>query len=104
MGPHFFFGLAWDELASIIAIVGVLIGFFTYLMHVSVTKPMEWSNKALQKSIDQLTKQVKGIGTNADTVHNEHDRRLDQHDVHFMKHDEEIKTLFNRTGNRGSHN
>lgn len=104
MGPHFFFGLTWDELASIIAIVGVLIGFFTYLMHVSVTKPMEWSNKALQKSIDQLTKQVKGIGTNADTVHNEHDRRLDQHDVHFMKHDEEIKTLFNRTGNRGNHN
>lgn len=97
MGPHFFFGLTWDELASIITIVGVLIGFFAYLMRVSVTKPMEWSNKALQKSIDQLTKQVKGIGSNAETVHKEHDRRLDQHDVHLMKHDEEIKTLFNRT-------
>jgi hypothetical protein len=101
MGPHFFFGLTWAELASIITIVGVLIGFFTYLMHVSVTKPMEWSNKALQKSIDQLTEQVKGIGSNADIVHKEHDGRLDQHDVHLMKHDEEIKTLFKRTGNRG---
>ena len=97
MGPHFFFGLTWDELASIITIVGVLIGFFTYLMHVSVTKPMEWSNKALQKSINQLTEQIKRIGSNADTVHKEHDRRLDQHDVHLMKNDEEIKTLFNRT-------
>lgn len=101
MGPHYFFGLTWTELGAIITIIGVLIAFFTYLMHVAVTKPMEWSNRALQKSIDQLTEQVKGMGTNSEVVHKEHDRRLDQHDVRLAKHDEEIRTLFHQSGNRG---
>ena len=100
MVPHFFFGLTWAELASIITIVGVLIGFFTYLMHVSITRPMEWSNRSLQKSIDQLTETVKSMQSGSEIVHKEHDRRLDQHDVRLAKHDEEIRTLFHQSGNR----
>ncbi|PIO79996.1 hypothetical protein BSQ39_12970 [Loigolactobacillus backii] len=97
MGPHYFFGLSWAELGAIVVIIATLMGLFIWLTNVAITKPMQFSNKLLQNSIDQLTKQVEGIGSNAALVHKEHDRRLDNHDVHLMKHDEEIKTLFKRT-------
>lgn len=62
---------------------------------------MERITNDLGKSIDRLAKQVDGIGGNATVVHREHDKRLDAHDIHLARHDEEIKTLFSRTGNRG---
>lgn len=94
MGPHYFLGLSWSELSAIVGIIVVLIGLFIWLANIAITKPMQWSNKLLQNSIDQLTKQVEGIGSNAENVHREHDRRLNDQDKHLTRHDEEIKTLF----------
>lgn len=100
MGPHYVFGLSWPELGSIVGIIVILMALFAWLTHVSITKPAEIMNKALRDSLDRLSRHVDGIGSNAEIVHKDHDRRLGQHDVHLMKHDEEIKTLFKRTGNR----
>lgn len=96
MGPHYFFGLTWSELSAIVGVIVILVTFFVWLMHVAVTKPMEVSNQSLRRSIDQLSQQVNGLGSTAALVHKEHDKRLDKHDVHLARHDEEIKTLFSR--------
>lgn len=76
MGPHYVFGLSWGEMSAIVGIVVLLIGLFIWLANMAITKPMQWSNKLLQQSIDQLTKQVEGIGGNAEAVHKDHDRRI----------------------------
>lgn len=100
MGPHYFFGLTWSELSAIVGIIVTLTSFFIWLTHAVITKPMELSNQSLQQAIDRLAKQVERQDNNAALVHKEHDRRLDGHDVRLAKHDEEIKTLFNRQQGR----
>ncbi|VDG23648.1 hypothetical protein [Lactiplantibacillus mudanjiangensis] len=98
--PHYFMGYTLSEIASIVAIVLGIAGVVGWIVRLAVTKPMENSNRLLNESIKELTKKVEGIGGNADRVHSEHDKRLDAHDIKLARHDEEIKTLFNRTGGK----
>ncbi|WP_225893705.1 MULTISPECIES: hypothetical protein [Levilactobacillus] len=89
--PHYFFGYKLTEWASIATLVVAVAGAIVWLVNTAIVKP-------LKVSIDTLSQKVEGIGGNADVVHKEHDRRLDEHEVHLARHDEEIKTLFERSG------
>lgn len=95
--PHMIMGYTFGELASLVTIVGLLFSGIVWIFKLAIIKPMMNSNELLSKSIDELAKKVVNIGDNADKVHAEHDARLDEHEVHLARHDEEIKTLFNRT-------
>lgn len=98
--PHMIMGYTWGELASLLGVMGILFSVIAWIIRVAIINPMKTSNELLSKSIDELSKRVVGIGDNADKVHAEHDARLDEHEVHLARHDEEIKTLFNRTEDR----
>lgn len=80
-------------MAAIVTIVLAVAGAISWIVNLAIVKP-------LQNSIDTLSRKVEGIGGNADLVHKEHDHRLDDHEVHLARHDEEIKTLFERSGGK----
>lgn len=95
--PHGMLGYSWGELASLFGVIGVLFSVIAWIIRMAIINPMKNSNELLSRSIDELSKRVVGIGDNADKVHAEHDARLDDHEIHLARHDEEIKTLFSRT-------
>lgn len=111
--PHWILGYRWTEMAAIVAVIGFVSAGVVGLVKVAIINPQntinrqqaeqaELSNKMLRDSIDMLTKKVEGIGDNADMVHKDHDKRLDDHEVHLARHDEELRTLFERTGEKKS--
>lgn len=87
--PHVFMGFELGEWVQLIAIVGFIAGIVAWIVRASIVAP-------LTTAINNLSKKVDGIGGNADRVHAEHDRRLDEQDVHLARHDEEFKTVFNQ--------
>lgn len=99
LGPHYFFGLAWSEVGTIVSIIVVLIGLFIWLSRVAITQPMAVSNRELKDAIDRLSKQIEGLGAKYDKL----DQRIDAQDVVIGKHDEDIKTLFKRTDGGNYH-
>lgn len=86
-----------SEWATLITIIGSFIGIIVWALKESIMKPMEKSNQTLQDTIDSLKTLVNNINTNASTKHDEFDKRLDDHEIQLTKHDENIKTLFERT-------
>lgn len=88
---HSFLGLGWDEWASIVAIVGALVAAIFWMFRKIVMDPF-------MGKIDDLAQQVKGMNDSSALVHENHEKWLQRQDVHLARHDEEIKTLFDRTG------
>lgn len=86
-----------SEWATLITVIGSIIGIIVWALKESIMKPMEKSNQTLQDTIHSLKELVDNINTNASTKHNEFDKRLDEHEVQLTRHDENIKTLFERT-------
>lgn len=93
MGPHYFFGLAWSEVGTIISIIVVLIGLFMWLSRVAITRPMESSIRSLMDTINRLTKNIERLGTRYDEL----DKRLDAQDIQLTKHSKDIKELYDLT-------
>lgn len=102
MGPHYFLGLTWPELSAIMGVLVILVTFFVWLTHVVITKPMEVANRGLQRAIDHLSKQVESLGSNAALIHKDLYHRIRSNDIDIARHDEELKTLFNKHHKKGS--
>lgn len=96
--PHYIADYSLSEIANIVAIVIAIAGVISWIVRVAVTKPMERSNQMLDNTIRNLSEKVNGIGSNADKVHAEHDKRLDRDDVVLAKHEVEIGVLYDKTG------
>lgn len=96
MPPHVFLGYTIAEWLALLSIIGVLGGYFIWLVNHFIVQP-------LSDSINRLSTEVKDF---KDLSRNEHsefkkhfdriDDRLDDHENHLTRHDEEIKTLFKR--------
>ncbi|MFT8525215.1 MAG: hypothetical protein ABF753_03480 [Lentilactobacillus hilgardii] len=95
--PHQFMGFELGEWVEIIAIVTFIAGIIAWIVRIAIINPTRISNDALTESIKQLSNQVQNLGSSSERIHADHDKRLDDHEVHLARHDEEIKTLFNRT-------
>ncbi|WP_461243690.1 hypothetical protein [Secundilactobacillus muriivasis] len=95
--PHVFMGFELSEWVQLIAIVGFIAGIVAWVVRAAIVAP-------LTTAINNLSSKVDGIGGNADRVHAEHDRRLDEQDVHLARHDEEFKTVFNQLNREDNHN
>lgn len=91
--PHYFMGFELSEWVQITILIAFVAGIITWIVKASIVTP-------LTSAINNLSKKVDGIGGNADRVHAEHDRRLDEQDVHLARHDEEFKTVFNQLNKR----
>jgi len=92
-----FLNFPLSEWATLITILGSLVGIIVWALKESIVKPMEKSNQNLQDTIHSLKQLVDNINTNAATKHDEFDKRLDDHQDQLSRHDEKIKTLFERT-------
>ena len=92
--PHWILGYSWQELAAIVTIIIAISGAIAWIVNLAIVKP-------LQTAMNTLSKKIDGIGGNADLVHKDHDRRLDKHEVHLARHDEELKTLFDWKNSNG---
>lgn len=95
--------LGWQiaDWAAVVASLSAIIGTVVFLVKKIIVDPsverMMYSNKILNNTILALSEKVDGIGGNADIIHKDHEHRLNDHREHLARHDEEIKTLFERT-------
>ncbi|WP_341778582.1 hypothetical protein [Levilactobacillus sp. HBUAS70063] len=92
--PHWFFGYRLDEWVAIFTIMSIASGAIVWLVNTAIVKP-------LRQSIDLLTEKIEVIGENANSVHAEQDHRIDDHEIHLARHDEELKTLFDWKNDTG---
>lgn len=85
-----------SDWATLITIVGSIVGIIVWSLRVSIMNPMKESNKRLQDTIASLETLVNNINSNASTKHDEFDKRLDTHTEILSRHDEQLKTLFKK--------
>ena len=102
LGPHMMF-LGWQvaDWAAVVTFLSAIIGAVVWLVKKIIVDPsverMMYSNKILNNTIHALGEKVDGIGGAADIIHKDHEHRLNDHREHLARHDEEIRTLFERT-------
>lgn len=82
------------DIGVLVAILSAMIGFFWSLFKL-LKKIIEFID-----SVNSVVTHVNEIDNVSEVIHKDFDKRLDLHDQHLVKHDEEIKTLFNRTGDK----
>lgn len=91
-----FLNFPLSDWATLITIVGSVVGIIVWSLRVSIMNPMKESNRNLQDMIDSLKQLVNNINSNASTKHDEFDKRLDRHETVLTRHDEQLKTLFKK--------
>ena len=88
-----------QEWVAVITIVGGAISLVVWIVKETITKPSNLQNKLLNRSINELSRQLETFAVEMKQERKsiykkleEHDRRLDSHDRRLDRHHEKIKT------------
>jgi non-ribosomal peptide synthetase component F len=92
--PHGLFGLSWDEIAAIVAILTAVYAGLRLLLSNFKNTIME----PLSHQMQQLSDAINDLSKNSANEHKMFDKRLDSHDIKLTKHDTEIGTLYDEVG------
>lgn len=99
---HTFFGYTWGEIASILAVLSVLISFVYWLFSYSgkvFNRNIHTALEPFLKQLDDLNKTIKKMNANFARQESNFERlekRVDEHDRRLDRHHERIKTLFDK--------
>lgn len=81
--------MALADILTLISITGIL-GGFLWSVFKTLKKLIEFID-----SVNSVVSHVNKLDEASGAVHQSFDTRLNEHDKHLVKHDEELKTLFN---------
>lgn len=81
-----------EDWAALIGIIGAVLGGLTGLIKMWIINPLSGEIKQLNGNFNTLNSALDQSRSDMKNIEN----RIDEHDLHFVKHDEQLKTLFNK--------
>lgn len=84
--------LTLQDWASLVALISIAGGAITVLVKLWIINPLSTQIKDLNGNFNALNLTLDRIRAE----HKELENRVDKHDVELVKHDEQLRTLFNK--------
>lgn len=84
--------LTLQDWASLVALISIAGGAITALVKLWIINPLSTQIKDLNGNFNALNLTLDRIRVE----HKELENRVDKHDVELVKHDEQLRTLFNK--------
>ena len=82
-------GITIEDWSALLTILAASVGVIWWGIHLAERVLIE----PLQRSLKTLTQQINAMDAASQTIHSNHERRLNQHDITLTRHETEINAL-----------